>query len=129
MIQRFIELGEGYNDIYEWITLAKTNQSRIHAVCYLITEKQQQSYASVALILKAPGDSSFMPIYICREGIPYSKETPNKRMQLIEKTMEEVHQLPHRLEIKHSSFFAESILYYQYVIGVLRLNHIIPKFE
>ncbi len=29
MIQRFIELGEGYSDLYELLEIAKTNQERI----------------------------------------------------------------------------------------------------
>ena len=126
MIQRFIELGEGYNDIYEWMELLKTNESRFHNVCMLTSEAEGSQKMSLALILKPVGDSKFTPIYFCREGINFSDGKPSKRIQLIEKTLQDRNCVPHRLEVKHSSFFAEPALYYQYLIGLLRLHHILP---
>jgi len=126
MIQRFIELGEGYNDIYEWIELLKTNEKRFHHVCIFTSVSKDVKKLSVALILKPVGDSKFTPIYLCREGIKYSATNDSKRMQLIEKTLQERSYSPHRLEVKHSSYFAEPALYHQYLIGLLRLHHILP---
>lgn len=126
MIQRFIELGEGYNDIYEWIELLKTNESRFHHVCIFTSVTGDVKKLSLALILKPVGESKFTPIYFCREGINFSAEKTSKRIELVEKTLQEKNYSPHRLEVKHSSFFAEPALYHQYLIGLLRLHHILP---
>jgi len=126
MIQRFIELGEGYNDIYEWIELLKTNENRFHHVCIFTSVTNDVKKMSIALILKPVGESKFTPIYFCREGIEYSAESKNKRIQLVEKTLQDRNYTPQRLEVKHSSFFAEPALYHQYLIGLLRLHHVLP---
>ena len=125
MIQRFIELGEGYNDIYEWMELLKTNEARFHHVCIFTSVTNDVKKLSLALILKPVGESKFTPIYFCCEGIEY-KEQSSKRIQLVEKTLQERNYSPHRLEVKHSSYFAEPALYHQYLIGLLRLHHILP---
>ena len=52
MIQRFIELGEGYSDLYELCELMQTNQHRYHNVCILSTTKNNVLCVSIALILK-----------------------------------------------------------------------------
>ncbi|WP_019414407.1 hypothetical protein [Paenisporosarcina sp. TG20] len=126
MIQRFIELGEGYSDIYEWVELLKTNEDRFHHVCIFTSEFNAVKKFSVALILKPVSDSKFMPIYFCREGIEYTDEKTSKRIQLIEKTLKERNYSPHRLEVKHSSHFAEPALYHQYLTGIFRLHYILP---
>lgn len=126
MIQRFIELGEGYSDIYELCELIQTNVHRYHNVCILdSTGKDGKSCVSIALMLKPSEDSKFMPIYFCREGISIQPNKENKRLQLVEKTLQDINQAPHRLEVKHSSFFAEQALYHQYLVGILRLHHIL----
>lgn len=126
MIQRFIELGEGYSDIYELCELIKTNEHRYHNVCILdSTNKNGQNCVSIALILKPSGESKFTPIYFCREGIIVQLNKESKRLQLVEKTLQEINQVPFRLEIKHSSFFNEQALFHQYLVGILRLHHIL----
>lgn len=126
MIQRFIELGEGYSDLYELCELMQTNQHRYHNVCILSTTKNNILCVSIALILKPSGESKFTPIYLCREGITIQTNKPSKRLQLVEKTVQEMNKVPHRLEVKHSSYFAEPALYHQYLTGILRLHHILP---
>lgn len=126
MIQRFIELGEGYSDIYEWLELLKKNEDRFHHVCIFTSVSKDVKKLSVALILKPATEGNFMPIYYCREGIEYSAEKTSKRILLIEKTLQERNYSPHRLEVKHSSYFAEPALYHQYLTGLLRLHHILP---
>lgn len=41
MIQRFIELGEGYSDLYELLEIAKTNQERIAHMLQFETNKKR----------------------------------------------------------------------------------------
>lgn len=126
MIQRFIELGEGFSDIYELCELIKTNEHRYHNVCILSSIKDEKNCISIALMLKPSGESKFMPIYFCREGLTIQPNKLSKRLQLVEKTLQEINQIPHRLEVKHSSFFAEQALYHQYLVGILRLHYVLP---
>ena len=70
-----------------------------------------------------------MAIYICREGIPYSEEKLSKRIEIFKQTIQDVKQQENILEIKHSSVFSEKNQYYQYLIGILRLNRYIPPMQ
>ena len=87
MIQQFIELGQGYGDIYELCELIHTNENRFHNAFLFISYKGDKAYASPAVAFNPVGDSKFMPIYICREGIPYNHEKPSKRLQLFEEAL------------------------------------------
>lgn len=82
MIERFIELGQGYGDLYEMLEIMKTNQERIHNTFVFVSEKDGKKVASFAVAMKPVGDSKFMPIYICREGIPYNAEKTSQRYDL-----------------------------------------------
>lgn len=45
MIQRFIELGEGYSDLYELLEIAKTNKDRVSHMLQFETLKNDKKYA------------------------------------------------------------------------------------
>lgn len=126
MIQQFIELGQGYGDIYELCELIKTNEKRFHNAFIFISDKGDKKVASIAVAFKAVGESKFMPIYICREGIPYDTEKPSKRIAIFEDTLNEIGKKAIPMEVKHSSIYSETVLYYQHLIGILRMNHFIP---
>lgn len=126
MPQQFIELGEGYGDVYELLEIIKTNQSRFHQAFILTSSKGDRKVASLAIALKPAGDSKFMPIYICREGIPFDEEMPSKRQLMFNECIEQLGRKAVIVEIKHSSIFSESNLFYQYLIGIMRLHHYIP---
>lgn len=129
MIQRFIKLGEGYNDIYEFIELARTNKERLHMLLQLDTTISDRPMSSIVLILQPASPGKMMPLYICLEGIvsPTYKET--ERFQLITTLANELNTTIHRLEVKPSQSFAEEELYFQYLIGVLRMNKYIPPLQ
>lgn len=126
MIQQFIELGQGYGDVFELCELIQTNKERMHRAFIFTSQKDGKNYASLAIALQPAGESKFMPIYICREGIPYNVEKPNQRLQLFEQACQQTGHELHVLDVKHSSTFTETSLFYQYMIGILRLNHYIP---
>ncbi|MFP3918617.1 methylthioribose kinase [Lysinibacillus telephonicus] len=126
MIQQFIELGQGYGDVYELCELIKTNEKRFHNAFIFISDKGDKKVASLAVAFKAVGESNFMPIYICREGIPYNIEKPSKRIAIFEDTLNEIGKKAIPMEVKHSSIYSETVLYYQHLIGILRMNHFIP---
>ncbi|MER1999717.1 MAG: methylthioribose kinase [Lysinibacillus sp.] len=126
MIQKFVELGEGYGDIYELCELIQTNKDRFHEAFIFTATKDDRKFCSLAVAFKPVGESKFMPIYICREGIPVKDGKKAQRVEIFEQAIAAVKKVPNTLEIKHSSAFADSALYYQYLIGILRLNRYIP---
>lgn len=129
MIQRFIELGEGYSDIYELIELAKSNHSRLLHMMSLQTIKKDKMVCSLVVVLKPTDTGDFQPLYICTEGIPNPQDKPNKRFDLFAQTAEELDKTIIELTVKSSDQFAEKNLYFQYLIGILRLNHYISPLK
>lgn len=129
MTQQFVELGQGYGDLYELCELIRTNKERFHNAFLFISHKGDKAFASPAVAFQPVGDSKFMPIYICREGIPYDAEKPSKRIEMFEETLNEIGKKPVSMDIKHSSHYTETILFYQHLIGILRMNHLIPQLK
>ncbi|MFY4773751.1 DUF7147 family protein [Metabacillus sp. RGM 3146] len=129
MIQRFIELGEGYSDIYELLETAKANKTRVHGLLSLQSEVDGRLVTSIGVIMKPTDPGEFQAIYVCREGIPNPAEKPNKRSQLFQELSIELEKKIIKVKVKPSNAFNEKILYYQYLIGILRLNHIIPPMK
>ncbi|WP_216830893.1 DUF7147 family protein [Alkalihalobacterium elongatum] len=129
MLQRFIELGEGYSDLYELMEIAKSNHHRIHHLIRLDTTIDEKKMTSLVVVLKPVNPGNYMPLYICREGIPQPEWKENKRFSLFEKLALNLNQDIFQLEVKPSNIFNEKQLFYQYLIGVLRLNHFIPELK
>jgi hypothetical protein len=129
MIQRFIELGEGYSDIYELLELAKSNQHRLSHMMALHTEIKGKKVTSLVVVLRPTNPGDFQALYICREGISNPHVIPNKRYDLFHKTAIDLQKTIIEITVKPSTQFAETNLYYQYLIGILRLNHYIPPLK
>ncbi|MBP2240007.1 hypothetical protein J2Z40_000560 [Cytobacillus eiseniae] len=126
MIQRFIEIGEGFSDIYELIEIAKANEARLSHMMAFHTTINKKEVTSLVVILQPTNPGNFQPLYICREGIPNPHSIPNKRFDLFAEAATELQKEIIQLDIKPSIMFAEKELFYQYLIGILRLNHYIP---
>lgn len=90
MIQRFIELGEGYSDLYELLEIAKANQERITHMLQFETIKNEKKVCSLVVILKPTTIGDFQPLYICREGIPMPENKKSKRVILFEEMAEKL---------------------------------------
>ncbi|CAM5189235.1 Methylthioribose kinase OS=Ureibacillus acetophenoni OX=614649 GN=SAMN05877842_101358 PE=4 SV=1 [Ureibacillus acetophenoni] len=129
MIQQFIELGQGYGDVYELCELIETNEKRFHNAFLIISNKDDKKFASLAVVFKPVGESKFMPIYICREGIPYDTDKPSKRIELFEQALERIGKKAIPMDVKHSSFYSEKELFYNHLVGILRMNHFIPPMQ
>lgn len=126
MIQRFIELGEGYGDIYELSELIASNKERfLHGFVFEAKAPNGTNVLSVSAAFKPAKEGNFMPIYICREGIP----TDSKRLELFESVVRETGKTPIRMEVKHSSAYADRVHYFSHLIAILRLNHFIPPMQ
>lgn len=128
LIQRFIELGEGYGDIFELCELARVNKNRIHHAFIFTSKNGEKEYCSIAIALKPVNSANFFPIYICREGIA-NTQPETKRLTSFKDTLNELQIKPIQIDLKHSSTFVDTQLYYQYIIGILRLNHLVPPLQ
>lgn len=126
MIQRFIELGEGYSDLYELLAIGQANKERIAFLLALHTKKNEKEVVSLAIILKPTDPGNFQPIYICREGIPNPETIPNKRYDLFQDFANSIDRNIIRIDIKPSTLFSEKDLFYQHLIGILRMNRYLP---
>ncbi|MCP3031081.1 methylthioribose kinase [Halobacillus sp. A1] len=125
MRQKFIELGEGYADIYELLELGEQMPERIDYAIAFYCEKSRQAVSSLAFIMKPTSQQKFQPIYICREGIPNPHEKPNKRFDLFQAVAESAGKTVTEFTVKPSTMFPETELYYNYLIGILRTNRIL----
>ncbi|HEX5564876.1 MAG TPA: methylthioribose kinase [Sporosarcina sp.] len=127
--QYFIELGEGYGDVYELLELMETNSQRLHRTFIFSSNTKSGQAISLAAAFRPAQDSNFMPIYICREGITQKDESKSKRRLLFEEASTSFGKEPIFIGLKHSSEFADTKLFYQYITGILRLNHLVPPLQ
>ena len=126
MIQRFIEIGEGYGDIYELRELMATNSHRfLHGFVFASSNADGKIVLSLAAAFRPAGQGNFMPIYICREGIPEG----SKRLEVFEQAVKELGHSPIHMTVKHSSVYVDKSLYFNHIIAILRLNHYIPPMQ
>ncbi|GLB61199.1 DUF7147 family protein [Cytobacillus sp. NCCP-133] len=129
MIQRFIEIGEGYSDIYELIEIAMASQHRLSHLAAFHTNIKDRDVTSLAVILKPTDPGDFQPLYVCREGTPNPNIIPTKRYDLFAETARILNKEVIQLTVKPSTYFNEKELFYQYLIGILRLNHYIAPLQ
>ncbi|PLR69630.1 DUF7147 family protein, partial [Bacillus sp. UMB0893] len=69
MIQRFIELGAGYSDLYELIETTQANAHRVSKFLVLNTTINGKKMSSFAVTMNQTDPGQFQAIYICLEGI------------------------------------------------------------
>ena len=126
MIQRFIELGQGYSDIYELLEVGRNQKHRVARLLALHTTINDKKVTSLVIVMQPTDPGKFQPLYICREGIPNPHATKNKRYELFENLAEELDKSIIEIDVKPSVLFAEIELYYQHLIGILRMNRYLP---
>ncbi len=129
MIQRFIELGEGTSDLYELLEIGKSNKNRVARLLALHTTIKNNKVTSLVMIMQPATQGNFQPLYICREGIPNPNVKPNKRYELFEGLATELEKSIIELDVKPSTLYAETGLFYQYLIGILRMNNYLPPMK
>ena len=108
LTQRFIELGEGYSDVYELCELITSNSHRLHKTFIFSSKTQTGQALSFAVAFKPAKESAFMPIYICREGTKQVDNIKPKRRLLFETAVEQAGSEPIFIDLKNSSEFAET---------------------
>lgn len=126
MIQRFIELGQGYSDIYELLEVGRNQQHRVARLIAMHTTLEDKKVTSLVIVMQPTDPGKFQPLYICREGIPNPHFTENKRYGLFENLAKELDKPIIEIDVKSSVLFAEIELYYQHLIGILRMNRYLP---
>lgn len=129
MIQRFIELGEGTSDLYELLEIGQSNKHRVARLLALHTTINNNKVTSLVMVMQPTTQGNFQPLYICREGIPNPNVKPNKRYELFEGLATELEKSIIELDVKPSTLFAETGLFYQYLIGILRMNKYLPPMK
>ena len=129
MIQRFIELGQGYSDIYELFETGRNQRHRVARLLALHTKLDGRSVTSLVVVMNPTVPGEFQQLYICREGIPNPQTTANKRYELFKDLAKELEKDIIELEVKPSTMFAEIELYYQHLIGILRMNRYLPPLK
>ncbi|MEH7302502.1 DUF7147 family protein, partial [Neobacillus drentensis] len=95
----------------------------------LHTTIDNKELTSLVVVLKPTDSGKFQPLYICREGIPNPNISPNKRYSLFSETAEELGKQVIQLSVKPSTIFNEKELFYQHLIGILRLNHYLAPLQ
>ncbi|WP_458352919.1 DUF7147 family protein [Peribacillus frigoritolerans] len=126
MIQRFIEIGQGYSDIYELLEVGRNQKHRVARLLAMHTAINDKKVTSLVIVMEPTDPGKFQPLYICREGIPNPHATKNKRYELFENLAEELDRPIIEIDVKPSVLFAEIELYYQHLIGILRMNRYLP---
>lgn len=126
MIQRFIEIGQGYSDIYELLEVGRNQKHRVARLLAMHTTINDKKVTSLVIVMEPTDPGKFQPLYICREGIPNPHATKNKRYKLFENLAEELDRPIIEIDVKPSVLFAEIELYYQHLIGILRMNRYLP---
>jgi hypothetical protein len=126
LIQRFIEIGQGYSDIYELLEVGRNQKHRVARLLAMHTTIDDKKVTSLVIVMEPTDPGKFQPLYICREGIPNPHATKNKRYELFENLAEELDRPIIEIDVKPSVLFAEIELYYQHLIGILRMNRYLP---
>ncbi|WP_052455814.1 DUF7147 family protein [Bhargavaea cecembensis] len=122
--QRFIELGEGYGDVFELCELIRTNRARLHRA--LVLEAGNPASAlSLAAAFSPAGGGHFMPIYICREGI----REGGARHRLFLDALSDAGVSPVTVQVRPSADFGGLDQYYRHLTGVFRTNRLLPAPE
>lgn len=120
-MQKFITLGEGHGDIFELETLIEYNYSRIDRALFLHTEASPSTF----LLIMQPVRGNFQAIYTIYKGIAMNNGEGQKYQMIKEWCYNKEVRLT-EFTTRNPDDFHEQEQFYQYITGVLRLNHLLP---
>lgn len=124
-MQKYIELGTGYAEIFELEQLICYNKPRIDKAIMLKHGDDQATF----LLVMNPVKDHFQAIYSIFKGIPVRPDGPQKKYELIRHWLDEASIQLIEIDTKHPDEFFDKELYYQYVTGILRLNYLLPNMK
>jgi len=122
-VQKFILLGNGYSEIFELQALIQYNHARIDKAVFIHHEDAPSTFV---LIMK-PVKKNFQALYTILRGLRKGHE--GEMYRIISTWLDEKNIQKIDMSSRDPEDFHEEELYYQYIIGVLRLNHIIPPLQ
>lgn len=120
-MQKYIELGRGYAEIFELEQLIQYNKPRIDKAILLTHGETPATF----LLIMQPARDHFQAVYTIYKGISMSE--PQKKLSLIKSWLKDADIQLVTFDTKHPDEFYEPEQYYQYITGILRLNHLIPN--
>ncbi|NIK10674.1 DUF7147 family protein [Alkalibacillus almallahensis] len=127
MTQHIIKLGEGYGDVYELITLINSMPDRVQHLLVLHTTKDDQDKISFAAIMKPTSQAHFLPIYVCLEGMPKPQEgQSHARYEAFNESAKQIGINLIEFDVPPSTKYHDESLFFQQLIAVFRLNHLLP---
>lgn len=128
MTQRFIKLGEGYSDVFELFTLIEAMPERVKHLIAFHTVKDGKEVTSIAAIFEPTKTGNFQPIYICLEGIPRTTKT-NTRIDKFKQIASKINKQIIEMDVPPSTSYYEEELFFNQLISILRLNHLIDPMK
>jgi hypothetical protein len=120
-MQKFIHLGEGYGDVFELEALIQYNHQRIKSGIYLHAEGRPSTF----ILVMAPVRGNFQAIYTIYQGIPMTSKSRQK-YNIINDNLEKYNISKVEMTTRDPDDFHDRTQYFQYMLGVLRLNNLIP---
>ncbi|GEL75994.1 hypothetical protein TMU01_02290 [Tenuibacillus multivorans] len=112
--------------MFELFTLMEAMPDRVDRLLALHTIKNDEERTSLACIFKPTNQGNFHPIYICLEGIPKPNDQRNKRYEMFKALSEQFDKPIVEFTVPPSETYHEEEQYFQQIIAVLRLNHLLP---
>lgn len=119
-MQKFILLGNGYSEIFELKALIDYNQARIDKALFIHHEDAPSTFV---LVMK-PVEKNFQALYTILRGLRKGHE--GEMYKLINSWLATHDIQSIDMSSRDPQDFHEEELFYQYITGVLRLNHLIP---
>mgnify|MGYP006879744937 CR=1 FL=1 len=120
-MQKFIRLGDGYGDIFELEALIEYNHQRIKSGIYLHVEDEPSTF----VLIMEPVRGNFQALYTIYRGILMTTRHQQK-YKIINESLEKYNIQKVEMTTRTPADFYDSEQYFQYMIGVLRLNHLLP---
>lgn len=129
MKQSFIVLGEGLTDLFEFKTLIEYNHQRINRIVFFNSPNSDKQLSSAAIIMNPTEGNYFQAMYIMINAFKYPHPTDNKKSSMIRSFAKDYQITINELDVKSTDDFYDLDLYFNYLIGVLRLYHYIPPLQ
>ncbi|MCD8914510.1 hypothetical protein K2V61_02890 [Staphylococcus simulans] len=129
MKQSFIVLGEGLTDLFEFKTLIEYNHARINRIVFFNSPQSEKGLSSAAIIMNPTEGNYFQAMYIMVNAFDYPHPNDNKKSEMIRGFAEQYNVQLTELDVKSTDDFYDLDLYFNYLIGVLRLYRWIPPLQ
>ncbi|GEP80106.1 DUF7147 family protein [Staphylococcus carnosus] len=129
MKQSFIVLGEGLTDLFEFKTLIEYDHKRINRIVFFNSPDSKKGLSSAAIIMNPTEGNYFQAMYIMVNAFKNPHPEDNKKSEMIRTWANQYDLTLNELDVKSTDNFHDLELYFNYLIGVLRLYRWIPPLQ